>query len=790
MDIEQTLRSPPLSIVLGHDVEIIKMFNLYKDFLSNDTKTIDSHYYENNLKPCSDYYNENFTSECFFQKTDQRSIKACAREHALICGRAMPVISRHVSVKGTRRYYVTSWCNFIRKLYPKIMNTKKSFYENIYADDMCRPYVDVDFMLDKFKTEEGVDKIDGILTDEAYSTIMKTLNAKIMDFINSFVSFIHWFYELEDIKVTDIFIMDSSSKKKFSQHIIFHLNDDHVKFKSSVDMMKIFSFISLVCNIEHQKNKLLLLKDESGAIRVQSEEEEGEEKQPSSAHSFFWPNDLIYTLYKKRNPQHTAITSTEDNQSSSNKYIPDMSVFGNTSREFRILGSTKFGETRFLKLQTHLKYNTITHEYDYIVNNDCDVAYQKESASSIYLKNPDLFCNTLICYISQHKNVTRVLDFSFDPKEILKSIQGPIASNCMLASNGITPKRTNNKKSALESEKKDYLSNSSEDEKIILHEMSQDFDKFPPRMQALYEKYTSEAFRGYIFNLLSDDIVQQIPGLQSNDLEPVRYLYTNGIYSVSFRTASKYCEIRGDEHTNNHVYYVALLDAKCFYQRCWSPDCCELMVNQYNENIKKFIEKQHLSRKTTTSAKREFTHGGVKSEQKDLVIKKELNLDGNGDFEEEENQSELHRTMDKVSLKDPIFDNDTVGDNFELLFKSFEYYQGMSCKAETHQFTPEIWGPIQEFLNARSGLFQMYKDFKSGTLESKITTDSILNLEFNIKSNSTQMDVEMEDIDLNDLISDENTVATATAAATTNTKSFMTEWSDKPKKTFIMEDLF
>jgi len=113
------------------------------------------------------------------------------------------------------------------------------------------------------------------------------------------------------------------------------------------------------------------------------------------------------------------------------------------------------------------------------------------------------------------------------------------------------------------------------------------YASFSPAIKLIWPTFSNPDIREALFEKIGQDIVNQNPNLTGEDITPVSY-YVGGnseTHTVSFQTASKFCELRVGEHTSNHVFYVAHLKSKTFYQRCWSPACITIQQQQQQSTL-------------------------------------------------------------------------------------------------------------------------------------------------------------------------------------------------------------
>lgn len=669
-------------------------------------------------------YSEKFKPECYFKKVDQRTIKACAREDALSRGKGVPIVSRHVSEKGTRRYYVTSWPHFVKYIYPRVTGIKKSFYENIYLDDLCRVFVDIDYALHPFMPAAGTEEA----TNAAFKKCHEKLSNIVTQFIYALKEWIETVYASENVLVTDVFVIDSSSTKKFSQHLIIHLDNDQTRFNSSMDLLNLFDYIGRTSLLQE-------IKEASASVSVSAS---AAVETPKDYNPFFWPPNIKADLLrivslldskksteqnddnnnnngddhhmdveeKENRPQQATDIYEKTNANNngivgSKEFITDMTVFGNTSRELRIVGSTKYGESRHLKLMTHLRFE-----------DDCIIMKNRTTCCSImdsYITDPDLFSQLLVCFIPENVHISKILSFDIVNNQKMKKIiereeQKHFASMSPLNRENISRGASSSSSSQVRchsSTRTSIVDKMVEEKFHTMADMKADYAQFPPEMKELFALFSDEAKREYVFEVIGNDIKRQNPHLEDETFGWTRFRTEDDFYSLSFGTSSKHCEIKGDEHSKNHVYYVVLLKSKCFYQRCWSPSCCDIVSNR-------------------TFGR--YAKPGTLEQQ------------GNDDGEDE--------SYPLRELQSRVFDE--VGN------------RSKSCKGESRYLSTDIWSMIQDYILMHKSMVNMYKKFKNGTLNDDMQTAAILNYD-NKKNNTTTMtttttpvhDVEADsDIDL------------------------------------------
>jgi hypothetical protein len=624
------------------------------------------------LSYCKDAYKNRLSTQCYFKPTDKRTIKSCALEDAQSRGKGIPVISRHVSERGTRRYYVTSWPNFVEELYPKIKGSNKSFYENIYLNDACRPYVDIDLDIGDVVpfVDDDNDDDDGTLSSiqrAAFVEYTDALHEHVMKMAISLKNLIELAFAHANVKVTDIFVLDSSAfwtkKRKFSHHLIFHLDNDTTRFESSADLLNLFDYV----------RKTSFLCEQNGIDQTEN--------------PFFWPSHIKRSVLRsvlRFDDSEMDVAKTDREEKDELLYVPlknrsfvaDLSVFGNTSREFRIVGSTKYGEERHFKLIRHCQFE----------NESVGPGFRNfDDASSDF----QIFSKLLVCFVEENVPVTKLLTFDIVSERGLNVLLANLEN-----SKNASSKPAANGSNGVDSSKRRSICCDAVifDDFCGIADMKEDYEKFPKAMKKLFDCFSNEKHREYVFEVVAADILRQNPQLEGERVEWTKYVARDGSYAVSYKTSSKYCEIKGDEHNNNHVFYVVWLKSKCYYQRCWNLACCQSRIEASYE------------RRNATVAKAE---------------KKGTNQDGDGDGDGDIDDAGNERD-----------ETDRRG------YEGNEYIR--TCKATTRQLSTDTWQLIQDFLHVQITMVETYKKFKAGGLDDEIRTAAIEDYEA------------LEDIDLNE----------------------------------------
>lgn len=273
------------------------------------------------------------------------SLKQSAKRYADEKG--LVVISDQISAKGWREYMVTSWPAFLNHYYLKDENVRENickgqlehcFYENIWCDEPCRFYLDIDFKLPKECRRETIEK----------------LNVKVRAFCVLCIRLLRDGRHLSDqsvdkriLNTTDIFMLDSGRDDKFSIHIIFHIDDDRTKFENNRSLGIMLTYLKAITELSSD-NEILK------AANVSSE-----------------------TLEMLRE------TCWHEGE-----FIADMSVYSGLSREFRLWYSSKKNQRRPLLLIDHVRVN--------VNDDDNTITLTSKNVTDIPFK--DQFLNTLACY--------------------------------------------------------------------------------------------------------------------------------------------------------------------------------------------------------------------------------------------------------------------------------------------------------------------------------------------------------------------------------------------------------
>lgn len=648
-----------------------------------------------NFKFCPEAYNKTARVDHFRVRIGKQRIKDRAKDAANTRGRGMPVVSKHVSASGTRQYYVSSWESAFIRVFSRLHGPKKSIYENIYIDDLCRLYVDVDFgyppalfpapSREDLTVEERTTELK-----DALERIVAYLNAYTHNFIGALKDIFHKVYP--DVLCTDIYLQDATSEKKFSKHLIIHLNDDEARFKSSADVGAFFGFI---------KRALYNITKNNGM--------------DTAADNFFFPLDLETRVFGTS----TTATKVEEEEEKetpalyARNFMADEIVYGNTSREFRTLGSTKYGERRHLVLKSHLQLPPGDIEERRMLASKPGL----EGYTSVPLpeedcvKRWDIFAQNLICYIPEDKDITRVL--TFDTKTPPPNVNSAFAE---------CPTTTTTEELFSEANKKKPTTRTScstttgiklvEEFGFQKVTLLRSYEKFPDQLKALFDSVYNEHKRSYIFELVAADIKSQTGHLASETLECVRYTIIDNMYVLTYGTSCHYCEIRLGEHTKNHVFYNVQLGSKCYYQRCWNEGCVNT-INKGGLGMAPWYK---------VDTPQQATHDAFDDD----------------DNEDENDQNDRLKRQDMAQNFQHNVDQPVQGTN-------------LSVKAQTRTLSEHIWEPIQMFVNEDRLLKKLYTEFLDGTYQLQLMKDHFQTLNTEGDCDVMDMDMDMDtDMDMDE----------------------------------------
>jgi hypothetical protein len=319
-------------------------------------------------------------------------------------------------------------------------------------------------------------------------------------------------YELVQVRVTDCFVLDACQGQKFSKHLVFHLQDG-ILFKAHRDLKNFIDFF------------------------YASKRAQGDER--------FWFCDA----------------------EAGEKFLLDLCIYKG-DREFRLAFSTKKDKARWLLFDHLYKVHyTTTHlppEFPVVVTVTLTEPQIPPTwhGDGALCAVPSLFGDTLVYYIPRGTTVRSFITCHWQRNAIPPAV-------IALMNKG---------------ERRNYLKNCGSDVSPVLTGVSFGATERPAVTEDGYDSYDDgmhdvddtddiRAERHELFARISRNIEKKLNMTARNDVvTPMHYYPTRG-FCVSFSSTSKYCQLKGAEHGSNHIYFVAWLESKCFYQRCWNEQC-------------------------------------------------------------------------------------------------------------------------------------------------------------------------------------------------------------------------
>lgn len=688
-------------------------------------------------------YNEDAEVEIFSGKPlDGSSLKAKARESAL--ERGLEIISGHISSAGARIYYVTSWPKFHKSInVSKSMLSKsgvpsktRSFYENIYRTSTSRPYVDIDLDI-----SEGVSSLDknspSFIQD--FEDYVSDLRSLAMTFVASFVICLEEACKEYGVKVTEIFVMDATNQKKFSNHVVFHLDDDSTKLTDSGTLKKIVQYVRHCSNLSELEGK-------------------DQERNP-----FFWPKCRNSPPALKKFLNGDPFTKEEEESFENVKKTSmfDLAVYGNTSREFRILGSTKCGELlRHLKLILRYVRSSRSEEGEGSVpslSEFVSVEIEEQYATLDF----DLFSRCLVCFTSRDVAVKSLIDFEVT-ESLVKTLE-TVALEVMQQCGGEEERSTKRGRAAaafLENATKKSSCQGRREGSMILYEdqeatmamMEASKHSFPPVILQMYEDCKDQKLVEYVASMIATSIKMNEVSLVNENLYPTSFSTVKGHLIMAFGSSSKYCKMAGRDHTSNHVFYTANLKRRTYSQKCWSPSC----IAQKNE--------ENVAREEA-----------AREEELRSVLKRTADDDGNPNGGKRRKLSEEN-------------DAASIAMNF-INAQGGQLFSGRqeSCKGDPELLPESTWQTVDAFVSLYSSLISYFKNVTNS--QSKEQTGSSeprkasLRLSRERTENETRKETERA-YERNSWISDAKTRGDFTGNAPSNATK-----TKKPNDP-ILDDLF
>ena len=241
------------------------------------------------------------------------------------------------------------------------------------------------------------------------------------------------------------------------------------------------------------------------------------------------------------------------------KFLADLLIYKG-DREFRLVSSTKRGKGRWLNITE-------------IINIHCcgDGVFQQ----TIITENPKLteklFFDTLIYYINQNKVISSLLkcEWLINSNRLHQSIRTVNNASNKLARQQQEDRRRTGKKRKIKISSTVVAAAAGNQEEKQKGDQPQNNDDDILSTGPSYYENVNELWEKIACNIEEKEGLDE----EGHTLTKMNYFADEGGYCVSFRSTSKYCEIKQNEHGKNHVYYVVWLLSKVYYQRCWNDDC-------------------------------------------------------------------------------------------------------------------------------------------------------------------------------------------------------------------------
>lgn len=289
--------------------------------------------------------------------------QAQALDYAEVCRkkieRRVSVLSQELSSDGKRHFVVTTFEEFWKR-YNKMPMQKRNFYEVIQEGSLCRLYFDLEFYKEENPGLQGTEILQ---------------------------EFIHLvcFYLLKIFNINcsrgEIFDLDSSTEQKFSRHLIFHFPD--AVFVNNVECGNFVSYI-------HEMAKRKLTKD--GLL------------QPFGTKSVDVDSEQVILPPENIKVEQLFL----NNKDGSIVFFADLGVY-TRNRNFRLLGSTKFGKNAHLVVSDENGF----HGSHLVVSDEN--GFHRSGRRRSKKENNDvnycMFLDTLVCYHGKVNAGLRFLAF-------------------------------------------------------------------------------------------------------------------------------------------------------------------------------------------------------------------------------------------------------------------------------------------------------------------------------------------------------------------------------------------
>ena len=259
------------------------------------------------------------------------------------------VVSEELSTDGKRRFVVSSFEEFWRR-YTALSKEKRHFYEVIPEGHFCRLYFDLEFYKNENPDLNGTDTLEVFIDLVCFYLIKKfgicCNRGNVID-------------------------LDSSTKEKFSRHLIFHI--PNVVFCSNVECGNFVRYI-----YEMARRKLLRNKDiELDCMKSFEFDLEDEIHPPDRA-------DIGKLFVNNKDGKKT--------------FFADLGVY-TKNRNFRLYGSSKVGKDTHLVISDENGFHGSYHQKRRLKN---------EKFDSQYLT----FLDTLVCHYGKVTSDLNILTFA------------------------------------------------------------------------------------------------------------------------------------------------------------------------------------------------------------------------------------------------------------------------------------------------------------------------------------------------------------------------------------------
>ncbi len=328
-------------------------------------------------------------------------------------------------------------------------------------------------------------------------------------------------------EIGNICVLDASKGDKFSQHIIFNLKHNNM-FMDHSHVGVFLAFIYMLATRE-KKN----WSDEINGSRVISNDNP------------LMLSDLFFLNEKKEL-----------------QFIADLSIYGG-NREFRILSSTKNGKNRWLNIISVCRENNGYYLDPF--NND-QYPFPQPTMTK------ESFLNSLVSYIPKGEKIQHLLkcDWSVPYSRLPKCV--------MILKNPKRKRITRRKRKRREIDENISSANAFID----------DLQQYGLSLSSGAEDDDVDDKTRNLFDRIGENIEENENMVERGDtVEYNDNYFDEDSYCLIYRSTSKWCEIKYDEHTSNHVFYVVWLESKIYYQKCFDEECMAKEQRYLTESLHK-----------------------------------------------------------------------------------------------------------------------------------------------------------------------------------------------------------